>query len=365
MDLKTKRVPMKPTSAPLSAEQATAWIIAIAALGITAPFMAWGLMDGASGPAGKTADLRGMVWIPGGEYAMGDAQADERHAEEAPGHRVVVKGFWMDTTEVTNAQFAAFVKATGHVTEAETDLDPSAFPNAPAEYLKGGALLFKKVSGVNPRQCGVGDLPWWKFTAGASWRQPEGPSSSIEARPDHPVVCLTYQDMQAFARWAGKRLPTEAEWEFAARGGLEGKPYAWGEQERPEGRIMCNHWQGKFPAMDTGADGFTGVAPVKSYPPNGYGLYDVAGNVWEMCSDWYGPEYYKVSPKDSPAGPAVGHDPGRTGYGQHVIRGGSWLCDEGYCFRYRTTSRQGVDALTSTNHVGFRCVADAPAPEKK
>jgi formylglycine-generating enzyme required for sulfatase activity len=252
---------------------------------------------------------------------------------------------------VTNAQFQAFVDATQYVTDAEKDLDPRQFPQAPPEMLKGGALLFRKVSGVNPFQCGGADLPWWKFTAGANWRQPEGPGSSIKERRDHPVLCLTYKDVQAYAKWAGKRLPTEAEWEFAARGGLQDQPYVWGDQERPE--------------RDTGLDGFTAVAPVKSFAPNGYGLYDMAGNVWEMCEDWYGLEYYKVSPKEGPVGPAIGHDPEQTGFGQHVIRGGSWLCDEGYCFRYRATSRQGLDTLTSTNHAGFRCVADAPAPAKK
>ena len=347
---------------PKPARNAKAWIIIIAVVLMVVPF---GILILRKAPASASPTTTGMVWIKGGEFTMGSDKADDKHAEGAPGHAVVVKGFWMDVTEVTNAQFQAFVDATKYVTDAEKDLDPRDFPKAPPEFLKGGSLLFKKVSGVNPFQCGVGNLPWWNFTAGANWRQPEGLKSSIKERLNHPVLCLTYKDVQAYARWAGKRLPTEAEWEFAARGGLKDKPFVWGDEERPNGKIMCNHWQGKFPERDNGIDGFTAVAPVKSFPPNGYGLYDMAGNVWEMCEDWYGLEYYKVSPKDGPVGPAIGHDPEGTGFGQHVIRGGSWLCDEGYCLRYRATSRQGLDTLTSTNHAGFRCVADLPAPAAK
>jgi len=304
-----------------------------------------------------------MVKIPGGEFYMGNDKADPGHQEEAPQHLVQIKPFWMDETEVTNEQFAQFVAATGYVTDAEKNLDPRDFPNAPAEYLKGGSLIFKHTDVPNPFQCttsNTGNLPWWKFTAGATWQHPEGPGSNILGHEKYPVICITYKDAQAFAKWAGKRLPTEAEWEFAARGGLKNKPYVWGDEERPGGKIMCNHWQGKFPAVDTGEDGFKNVAPVKSFPPNGYGLYDMAGNVWEMCEDWYGTDWYAKSPKDNPLGPAIGHDPEGTGFGQHVIRGGSWLCDEAYCFRYRPTARQGIDALTSTNHVGFRCVQDTP-----
>jgi formylglycine-generating enzyme required for sulfatase activity len=314
-------------------------------------------------PAVDPANVCKMVWIPGGEFRMGTVNVDDKHKEEGPAHNVQVKGFWMDETEVTNSQFAAFVQATGYVTEAEKDLSAQEFPNAPAEYLKGGSLIFKRVQGVDPFQCGTsGNLPWWKFTAAATWRTPEGPGSTIEQRMNYPVLCLTWNDVHAFATWAGKRLPTEAEWEFAARGGLKDMPYVWGKEERPNGKYQCNHWQGTFPANDTGVDGFKSVAPVASFPPNGYGLYDVAGNVWEMCEDWYHPDFYKVSPAVNPLGPTIGFDPEGTGYGQHVIRGGSWLCDEGYCFRYRATSRQGLDKLTSTNHAGFRCVADRPAP---
>lgn len=343
-----------PAAAP--AQRVRGLIILIAAVLIVAPFVVLALNF--SRPPAGLGSLDQMVRIPGGEFTMGTDKADEKHSEEAPGHAVLIKPFWMDETEVTNAQFKAFTDATGYLTDAEKDLDARDFPNAPPEMLKGGALLFKKVSGVNPFQCGVGNLPWWKFTASAHWRQPEGPGSSIAGRMNHPVICVTYKDAQAFAKWAGKRLPTEAEWELAARGGLKDAPYTWGTEERPNGKIMCNHWQGKFPEMDTAADGFAAVAPVKSFPPNAYGLYDVAGNVWEMCEDWYQPGYYKVSPKEAPPGPPLGYDPEQTGFGQHVIRGGSWLCDEGYCLRYRATARQGLDTLTSTNHAGFRCARD-------
>ena len=357
-----------PREAQPASQLARRWIITLATILIVAPFavFAWKThRDAEVSRAGLDPRLALMVRIPAGEFSMGTDKADEKHAEEAPGHSVHLKGFWMDVTEVTNAQFTAFADATGFVTDAEKDLSARDFPNAPPEYLKGGSLLFKKVAGVNPFQCGVGNLPWWKFTAGANWRHPEGLGSDIKNRLNHPVICLTYKDAQAFAKWAGKRLPTEAEWEYAARGGLKNKAYVWGDEERPGGKVMCNHWQGKFPERDTAEDGFAGIAPVKSFPANGYGLYDMAGNVWEMCEDWYQPTYYRVSPKDAPSGPAIGHDPEGTGYGQHVIRGGSWLCDEGYCLRYRATARQGLDTLTSTNHAGFRCVRDEATPANK
>ena len=355
---------MEPTAPTPQATKARRLIIAIAAILIVAPFAVffWKTKPAIINPS----EVSAMVWIPAGEFTMGSDNADEKHNEEKPGHAVQVKGLWMDVTEVTNTQFKAFADATGYLTDAEKNLDPRDFPNVPSpEYLKGGSLLFKHTSGVNPFQCGVGDLPWWNFTVAATWRQPEGPGSSIKERMNHPVICLTYKDAQAFAKWAGKRLPTEAEWEHAARGGLKDKNYTWGDEERPNGKYMCNHWQGKFPATDLASDGFNYVAPVKSYPPNGYGLYDMAGNVWEMCEDWYGIDWYAKSAKYNPVGPAIGHDPEGTGYGQHVIRGGSWLCDEAYCFRYRATARQGLDTLTSTNHVGFRCVSDKAGPAGK
>jgi len=303
-----------------------------------------------------------MVWIPGGEFAMGELSPDKDHQEEGPAHAVVVKGFWMDTTEVTNAQFSQFAEATGYVTDAEKDFSPRDFPTAKPEDLKGGSLIFQLTPGVNPFQCGAqGPTPWWKFTAGATWRHPQGPESDIKNKMNYPVICVTWKDAQAYAVWAGKRLPTEAEWEFAARGGLQNKKFVWGDEEKPDGKFMANYWQGSFPGKDNGEDGFTAVAPVKSFPPNGYGLYDMSGNVWEMCEDWYSPQFYNISPKDNPLGPAAGtYDPKSTGFTEHVMRGGSWLCDEGWCFRFRPSARSGIDSISSTNHAGFRCVKDKP-----
>jgi len=308
----------------------------------------------------KQAPLGEMVWIPGGEFNMGTLNAGEKHSEESPEHVVIVKGFWMDTTEITNAQFSQFIEATGYITDAEKDFSPRDFPTAKPEDLKGGSLLFQLTPGVDPFQCGPsGPTPWWKFTTGATWRHPQGPASDIKDRMNYPVICITWKDAKAYAEWAGKRLPTEAEWEFAARGGLLNKKFVWGDEEKPDGKFMANYWQGSFPGKDNGEDGFTSIAPVKSFPPNGYGLYDMSGNVWELCEDWYSPKFYNISPKDNPLGPAVGtYDPNRTGFTERVMRGGSWLCDDGYCFRYRPASRSGIDSISSTNHVGFRCVKD-------
>ena len=308
----------------------------------------------------KQAPLGDMVWIPGGEFEMGTLNAGEKNSEESPAHAVVVKGFWMDTTEITNAQFSQFVEATGYVTDAEKDFSAKDYPNAPPESLKGGSLIFKLSPGVNPFMCGAnGALEWWKFTPGATWRHPQGPESDIKNKMNYPVICITWKDAQAYAEWAGKRLPTEAEWEFAARGGLQNKKFVWGDEEKPDGKFMANYWQGSFPGKDNGEDGFASIAPVKSFPPNGYGLYDMSGNAWELCEDWYSPKFYDISPKDNPLGPAAGtYDPKSTGFTERVMRGGSWLCDDGYCFRYRPASRSGIDSISSTNHVGFRCVKD-------
>ena len=243
----------------------------------------------------------GMVWIPGGEFSMGsDGKCDGKSccspatvADALPIHRVYVDGFWMDATDVTNAEFEKFVKATGYVTIAERAPTKEEFPTAPPENLVAGSVVFTPTSGPVPLD---NHFQWWSYVKGANWRHPEGPQSDIKGRENYPVVQIAYPDAEAYAKWAGKRLPTEAEWDFAARGGLSGKLYAWGDEFKPGGKFMANTYQGQFPVKDTGEDGFAGIAPVKSFPPNGYGLYDMAGNVWQWCSDWYRPDYFKNLP---------------------------------------------------------------------
>ncbi len=295
----------------------------------------------------------GMVWVPGGEFVMGSVEAEYPDAQ--PRHRVVVNGFWMDKTEVTNAHFAEFVRATGYVTVAERPPDPKDFPQVPPEKLVPGSLVF------TPPKEDVGlDNPyvWWRFVPGANWRHPEGPDSSIADRMDHPVVHVCWHDAVAYAAWAGKRLPTEAEWEFASRGGLAEKIYCWGDELLVNGRWMANIWQGRFPRENTAEDGFRGTAPVASFPPNGYGLYDMAGNVWEWCADWYRPDYYAVSPRNNPQGPHSSFDPLEPGVPKKVQRGGSFLCSELYCVRYKPGTRGKGAIDTGSSHVGFRCVKD-------
>lgn len=327
------------------------------------------LFGAAPAPAPK-----GMVWIPGGEFMMGsddprsqvcggpDSMPDAR-----PIHRVRVRPFWMDETEVTNAQFEAFVKATGYVTVAERAPTKEEFPTAPPENLVAGSVVFTPTSGPVPLD---NHYRWWRYEPGANWRHPEGPSSDLTGREDHPVVHIAYADAVAYATWAGKRLPTEAEWEFAARGGLTGKVYAWGDDLKPGGKFMANTFQGTFPVRDEGEDGFVGAAPVRRFPPNGYGLYDVAGNVWEWCSDWYRPDTYARqllaagAPNavvDDPKGPDSPYDPAEPTEKKRVHRGGSFLCTDQYCTRYMVGTRGKGEESTGSNHVGFRCVKD-PAP---
>jgi formylglycine-generating enzyme required for sulfatase activity len=270
---------------------------------------------------------------------------------------VAVDGFWIDATEVTNAQFGAFVRATRYVTVAERAPDAKAFPGAAPELLVPGAVVFTQPKAEVP----LDDARrWWRWQPGASWRHPEGPGSSIDDRADFPVVQVAWDDAVAYARWAGKRLPTEAEWERAARGGLEGKTFAWGDAPAPGGRAMANVWQGRFPWENTATDGFVGVAPVRKFPANPYGLYDVAGNVWEWVADWYRPDAYAAAgPSRNPRGPASGADPEEPGVAKRVMRGGSFLCSDRYCVRYKVAGRGKGAPDTGLSNLGFRCAKDA------
>lgn len=275
-----------------------------------------------------------------------------------PIHRVYVDGFWMDSTDVTNDQFAKFVAATGYVTVAETAPSQSEFPGVPPEKLVPGSLVFSPPS----HPVTLDDsTQWWRYVPGANWRHPSGPKSDLAGEGNYPVVHVAYPDAVAYAKWAGKRLPTEAEWEFAARGGAAGKSYAWGDEFKPGGKFMANTWQGLFPARNSGADGFTGIAPVRSFPPNPYGLYEITGNVWQWCSDWYRADYYSRLAQQggivrNPQGPATSLDPDEPGAQKRVQRGGSFLCTDQYCGRYRLGTRGKGEVNTGSNHVGFRCV---------
>ena len=317
----------------------------------------------------------GMVWIPGGEFSMGCEVPSEGVCTMAtmnsvhdaqPIHRVYVDGFWMDTNDVTNAKFEKFVKATGYVTVAEIAPTKEQFPTAPPENLVAGSTVFTPTTNAVP----LDDyFQWWRYVHGANWRHPTGPDSDLKGRENYPVVQIAYADAVAYAKWAGKRLPTEAEWEFAARGGLSGKTYAWGDEFRPGGKWMANIYTGQFPVKDTGEDGFAGVAPVGQFPPNGYGLFDMAGNVWQWCSDWYRPDYYArlklagVVVARNPRGPTASYSPGDD-QPQRAQRGGSFLCTDQYCTRYMMGTRGKGDVDTGSNHLGFRCVKDSDAAQK-
>lgn len=301
----------------------------------------------------------GMIFIPGGVFAMG---SERFYPEEAPVRKVLVDPFLIDETPVTNAQFAAFVAATGHVTLAETPPDPRDYPGMLPGMNRAGSAVFTRTSAPadldDPSQ-------WWTFTFGADWRHPLGPDSSIAGLEDHPVVHVSYADAESYARWAGKALPTEAEWECAARGGLDGADYAWGDELAPGGRMMANYWQGLFPFANQMLDGWERTSPVRSFPANGHGLHDMIGNVWEWTSDWYAPARAERKPKgaccipSNPRGPARqdSFDPASPArIPRKVLKGGSHLCAANYCQRYRPAARHPEPVDTSTSHVGFRCV---------
>ena len=309
----------------------------------------------------------GMVWVPGGEFSMGSDAASESLCglpgvtrDALPIHRVYVDGFWMDATEVTNEQFEKFVKATGYITVAEQKPTKEEFPTAPPENLVAGSTVFT----TTPQPVKLDNyFQWWSYVAGADWRHPAGPGSDLQGREKYPVVQIAYEDAAAYAKWAGQRLPTEAEWEFAARGGVAGKLYAWGDQLKPGGKFQANIYEGKFPVTDgdTGEDGFKGIAPVAQFKPNAYGLYDVAGNVWEWCSDWYRVDTYarlKLAGcvARNPQGPETPYDPAEPTEKKRVHRGGSFLCTDQYCTRYMVGTRGKGEVRTASNHVGFRCV---------
>jgi formylglycine-generating enzyme required for sulfatase activity len=304
-----------------------------------------------------------MAWISGGSFLMG---SDRHYPEEAPAHRVVVDGFWMDRCAVTNADFQRFVEATGYVTMAERPVDPSAYPGAKPELLTPSSIVFKKA----PRGTRLDNhYNWWVYVPGANWRHPRGPASSIKGLESHPVVHVGFEDAEAYAKWAGKELPTEAEWEFAARGGVDGAEYVWGDEFTPGGRHMANTWQGEFPWQNRYEDGYEWTAPVGSFPANGYGLHDMAGNVWEWTTDWY-QEHGRIERScctmHNPRGGERdgSHDPREPviKIPRKVMKGGSFLCAPNYCRRYRPAARMAQPIDTATCHLGFRCIVRANPP---
>lgn len=306
----------------------------------------------------------GMVWIAGGTFAMG-ASDDEGRPDEYPQHQVKLDGFWMDANEVTNADFKQFVKATGYITTAEKAPDweemkkqlPPGTPKPDESQLVAASLVFTQPDHPVP----LTDVSqWWSWVKGANWKHPEGPNSNINGKDHYPVVHISWDDAVAYCKWAGKRLPTEAEWEYAARGGLANAKYPWGNEAIESGKPKANTWQGVFPVKNTDWDHFDRLAPVRSFAPNGYGLYDMAGNVWEWTADWYRPDYYqsmKNTVTANPTGPSSSYDPMEPTVPKKVVRGGSFMCNASYCKGYRVTSRMKTSTDTGLEHTGFRCVA--------
>ena len=308
----------------------------------------------------QTPDLEGMAQVAGGVFLMG---SDRHYPEEAPAHKVVVGGFWMDRFAVTNAEYRRFVEATKYVTLAERPVNAADYPGADLRRLQPASVVFKKA----PRGTALSDhFQWWVYIPGADWRHPRGPSSTIKGLDNHPVVHVAFEDAEAYAKWRGKALPTEAEWEFAARGGLDGAEYVWGDAFTPDGRHLANTWQGEFPWQNRYEDGYEWTAPVGSFPPNGYGLYEMAGNVWEWTTDWFQNHDKIASPcctLDNPKGSAreASIDPANGGpkIPRKVMKGGSYLCAPNYCQRYRPAARMAQPIDTSICHLGFRCIIRA------
>ena len=300
-----------------------------------------------------------MVWIQGGTFQMGTN--DPAFTDAQPMHKVTLKGFYMDEHEVTNAEYERFVKATNYKTVAERKLNPKDYPGVPPESLVPGSGVFsppgQKVSLDDP-------LQWWKYIPGASWQHPFGANSSVDGKPNDPVVHISYEDAVAYAKWAGKRLPTEAEWEYAAQGGRGNQTYYWGNELKPNGKWVANIYQGEFPDKNTAEDGYAGIAPVKSFPANAYGLYDMDGNVWEWCNDFYRGDYYKNSLSKNPQGPSDSYDPEEPGSVKRVQRGGSFICSDEYCIRYKSGSRGNGEVRSGSNNLGFRCVKDSVVIKK-
>jgi len=318
----------------------------------------------------------GMAWIPGGEFRMGSdpiespENPDRIKVDELPAHDVELDGFWMDETEVTNRQFDEFVRMTGYVTFAEKEPTPEELARSGVDIallkdkqIKPGSMCFnpgfsRKALKLQEEKAPLWEYEVWQYVDGANWRHPDGPDSNIDDRMDHPVVHVSWEDAVAYCRWAGEDLPTEAQWEYAARGGKQNSRYPWGDEREPDGKYQCNYWQGAFPAERLNLDGFQGSSPAKSFAPNGYGLYDLSGNVWEWCADFFDENYYSNSPKRNPPGPAASFDSREPDIIKRVTRGGSFLCNVNSCTGYRCSARMGAEFNSGTFHTGFRAVVN-------
>jgi formylglycine-generating enzyme required for sulfatase activity len=340
-------------------------LLGLCLLGAAAFGVTFFLVNAMQDSADPVDHLANMVWIEGGEFTRGSDNPKMRDAR--PKHQVVVDGFWIDRDTVTNEQFERFVKATKYVTVAERTPLAKDFPGAPPEKLVAGSVVFTPPKGPVSLD---NHLQWWNYLKGANWRHPEGPDSNLKGREKHPVVHVAWDDAVAYAKWAGKLLPTEAEFEFAGRGGLKEKKYPWGDELKPDGKWMANIWQGKFPYENTKDDGFLATAPVGSFPANGYKLHDMSGNVWQWCSDWYRHDYYEKlaaedKPSRNPQGPQNSFDPAERGVAKRVMRGGSYLCTDQYCTAYEVGARGKGAPDTGTNHLGFRCVMTKEMHDKQ